>query len=141
MKEGAVQALLDCELLVQPSKDCVQKTLKRLEDKAARPAVLATVLFAMRGADRASRERVAAALARLVTKDEDLRSVFVDRKGLDVLLGLLTDPSRDPKAQREAAGALFELAKKANATAPIDCAPAPPTPQVYLGVRMEFFLF
>ncbi len=28
------------------------------------------------------------------------------------------------------AGALFELAKKANATAPIDCAPAPPTPQV-----------
>jgi hypothetical protein len=26
--------------------------------------------------------------------------------------------------------ALFELAKKANATAPIDCAPAPPTPQV-----------
>ena len=28
------------------------------------------------------------------------------------------------------AGALFELARKANATAPIDCAPAPPTPQV-----------
>ena len=121
---------------MQPSKDCVQKTLKRLEDKAARPAVLAGVLFAMRGGDRASRERVAAALARLVTRDDDLRSVFVDRRGLDVLLGLLTDPSRDPRAQREAAGALFELAKKANATAPIDCAPAPPTPQVYLGVRV-----
>lgn len=134
VREGAVQALLDCELLVQPSKDCVQKTLKRLEDKAARPAVLAGVLFAMRGGDRASRERVAAALARLVTRDDDLRSVFVDRRGLDVLLGLLTDPSRDPRHQREAAGALFELAKKANATAPIDCAPAPPTPQVYLGV-------
>ena len=66
--EGAVQALLDCELLVQPSKDCVQKTLKRLEDKAAKPGVLTTVLFAMRGGDRASRERVAAALARLVTR-------------------------------------------------------------------------
>ena len=135
-----MQALLDCELLVQPSKDCVQKTLKRLEDKAARPSVLNTVLYAMRGGDRASRERVAAALARLVTRDEDLRSVFVDRKGLDVLLGLLTDPSRDPKAQREAAGALFELAKKANATAPIDCAPAPPTPQVYLGVSFFFLV-
>lgn len=126
---------------MQPSKDCVQKTLKRLEDKAARPAVLATALFAMRGGDRASRERVAAALARLVSRDEDLRSVFVDRRGLDVLLGLLTDPSRDPGAQREAAGALFELAKKANATAPIDCAPAPPTPQVYLGVREGCYFF
>ena len=139
VREGAVQALLDCELLVQPSKDCVQKTLKRLEDKARAPAVLATVLFAMRGGDRAARERVAAALARLVTRDEDLRSVFVDRRGLDVLLGLLTDPSRCPRAQREASGALFELARKANATAPIDCAPAPPTPQVYLGV--SFFSF
>ena len=139
VREGAVQALLDCELLVQPSKDCVQKTLKRLEDKARAPAVLATVLFAMRGGDRAARERVAAALARLVTRDEDLRSVFVDRRGLDVLLGLLTDPSRCPRAQREASGALFELARKANATAPIDCAPAPPTPQVYLGVSFFFF--
>ena len=139
VREGAVQALLDCELLVQPSKDCVQKTLKRLEDKARAPAVLATVLFAMRGGDRAARERVAAALARLVTRDEDLRSVFVDRRGLDLLLGLLTDPSRCPRAQREASGALFELARKANATAPIDCAPAPPTPQVYLGVSFFFF--
>lgn len=32
-----------------------------------------------------------------------------------------------------AAGALFELARKANATAPIDCAPAPPVQHVYLG--------
>ena len=31
------------------------------------------------------------------------------------------------------AGALFELARKANATAPIDCAPAPPVQHVYLG--------
>ena len=39
VREGAVQALLDCELLVQPSQDCVQKTLKRLEDKARALAV------------------------------------------------------------------------------------------------------
>jgi HEAT repeat protein len=131
VREGGVRALLECELLVQPSKDCVQKTLKRLEDKMTGP-VLAQVLYAMRGPDRGVRERTACALARLA-RDADLRTVFVDRKGLDVLLGLLTDPARDPAAQREAAGALFELATKASATAPVDCAPAPPTPQVYLG--------
>ena len=129
VREGGVAALLECELLVQASKDCVQKTLKRLEDKLARPAVLAQCLHAMRGPDRTVRERTAAALARLA-KEGDLGTVFVERKGVDVLLGVVTDPARDPRAQREAAGALFELARKANATAPIDCAPAPPTPQV-----------
>jgi len=42
----------------------------------------------------------------------------------------------DPCPQREAAAALFELARKANATAPIDaCAPSPPSPAVYLGAQ------
>lgn len=31
------------------------------------------------------------------------------------------------------ADALFQLAKKANATGEMDCAPAPPAPQVFLG--------
>ena len=40
------------------------------------------------------------------------------------------DTGSELKPVLACAGALFELAKKANATAPIDCAPAPPTPQV-----------
>ncbi len=43
---------------------------------------------------------------------DHLRLVFVDRKGLDVLLDLLTDRNATPKAQREAASALFTLAEK-----------------------------
>ena len=33
VREGGIQRLLDADLIVQASKDCAQKTLKRLEDK------------------------------------------------------------------------------------------------------------
>ncbi|BDA48602.1 probable vacuolar protein 8 [Coccomyxa sp. Obi] len=131
VREGGVQCLQDCELLVQPSKDCVQKTLKRLEDKI-QGKVLNQIMYSMNTSDRIMQHRTSTALARL-GREQDLKTIFIDRKGLDILIAILTDPSRDPTTLREAAGALFELAKKANATAPIDCAPAPPTPQVYLG--------
>ena len=172
----------------QPSKDCVQKTLKRLEEKIA-GKVLNQILYSMNCSDAVMQHRTATALARLA-READLKTVFVERKGLDILLQILTDPKRDALCHKEAAGvltwppacmpqphksvicsftlsrcatcgklclqrskhstlgpiallvsrdivtacpnagALFELAKKANATAPIDCAPAPPTPQV-----------
>lgn len=195
--------LLTRSLRVQPSKDCVQKTLKRLEEKIA-GKVLNQILYSMNCSDPVMQHRTATALARLA-RENDLKTVFVDRKGLDILLNILTDPTRDAICHKEAAGpsdkchhhalqrglsqshhevcsvaaslsmpdlctspcssgqsllaiercslwcrgnaytglvddvlrgssahagALFELAKKANATAPIDCAPAPPTPQV-----------
>ena len=88
----------------QPSKDCVQKTLKRLEEKVA-GKVLRQVLYSLAAPDRVLQQRTATALARLV-KEHDLKLVFVDRRGLDILLHLLVDPASTPATQREAAGEL-----------------------------------
>jgi len=84
----------------QPSKDCVQKTLKRLEDKI-QGKVLNQILYSMTCPDRLMQQRTATALARLA-REQDLKTVFVDRHGLDTLL---TDAAREPAQQREAAGA------------------------------------
>lgn len=89
-------------VFLQPSKDCVQKTLKRLEEKVA-GRVLNQVLYSLGAADCVLQQRTATALARLV-KEHDLKLVFVDRRGLDILLHMLTDHSSPPGNQREAAG-------------------------------------
>jgi hypothetical protein len=52
--------------------------------------------------------------------------------GMEVLLEMLTSFT-NPKQQCDGALALCTLAKKATALSPIDVAPLPPTPQVYLG--------
>ncbi len=53
--------------------------------------------------DKTMQQRVAVALAWL-GKEADLRQSFVDRRGLDVLLELLTDQRRDASSHKEAAG-------------------------------------
>lgn len=131
VREGGVQCLQDCELLVQPSKDCVQKTLKRLEDKI-KGKVLQQTLYSMQSSDKLLQQRTATALARLA-REEDLKTVFVDRRGLDILTSLLVDNSAESSQRLEAASALFELAKKAKATSALDCAPNVPQQKVYLG--------
>ena len=80
----------------------MQKTLKRLEEKVA-GKVLNQVLYSLAAPDRLLQQRTATALARLV-KEHDLKLVFVDRRGLDILLQLLNDPASSPATQREAAG-------------------------------------
>lgn len=91
-------------MLVQPSKDCVQKTLKRLEDKI-QGKVLNQIMYSMNTADRVMQHRTTTALARL-GREADLKTIFIDRKGLDILISILTDPTRDPTTLREAAGSL-----------------------------------
>lgn len=88
----------------QPSKDCVQKTLKRLEDKI-QGKVLNQIMYSMNTSDRIMQHRTSTALARL-GREQDLKTIFIDRKGLDILIAILTDTSRDPTTLREAAGAL-----------------------------------
>ena len=60
----------------------------------------------MQATDKAMQQRVAVALAWL-GKEADLRLCFVDRKGLDVLLELLTDQRRDTASHKEAAGEML----------------------------------
>mmetsp|Transcript_2401 Transcript_2401/g.6020 ORF Transcript_2401/g.6020 Transcript_2401/m.6020 type:complete len:725 (-) Transcript_2401:100-2274(-) len=132
IREGGVQRLVNGDLIVQPSKDCVQKTLKRLEEKVS-GKVLRQVLYMMRSNDKVVQQRTAAALARLAGGKEELHEIFVRKGGLQVLVNMVLKAGSDT-TQKEGAVALFDLATKANAIAPIDvCEPPPPTPKVYLG--------
>ncbi|CAI5491821.1 unnamed protein product [Closterium sp. Naga37s-1] len=130
VREGGVQRLVDAELIVQASKDCVQKTLKRLEEKME-GKVLRHLLYLLRQSDKSVQRRVAAALAHLCPEGQQ-RAIFVGAGGLDILLGMLASPP-SPRLQRDAAVALRTLSKRATTLNPIDTAPPPPTPQVYLG--------
>ncbi|XP_048337268.2 ARM REPEAT PROTEIN INTERACTING WITH ABF2 isoform X1 [Ziziphus jujuba] len=129
IKIGGVQKLQDGEFIAQPTKDCVAKTLKRLEEKIHGP-VLNHLVYLMRVSNSTVQRRVALALAHLCTPI-DQKAIFIDNNGLDLLLGLLELTS--PKQQRDGSLALHKLATKATSLFPMDAAPPSPYPQVYLG--------
>ncbi|KAJ7954914.1 ARM repeat protein interacting with ABF2 [Quillaja saponaria] len=129
IRVGGVQRLQDGEFIVQATKDCVAKTLKRLEEKI-HGRVLYHLLYLMRVSEKAVQRRVALALAHLCSPD-DHRAIFIDNYGLELLIGLLGSSSF--KQQLDGAVALFKLANKALTQSPVDAAPPSPTPQVYLG--------
>lgn len=90
----------------QASRDCVQKTLKRLEDKIA-GKVLAQIMYAMYSSEKGVGQRCACALAHLAAIT-DLQAAFVERKGLDIIIAMLTDAGKGEKRDtlhREAASA------------------------------------
>ncbi|XP_022738667.1 ARM REPEAT PROTEIN INTERACTING WITH ABF2-like isoform X2 [Durio zibethinus] len=126
IRVGGVQRLQDGEFIVQATKDCVAKTLKRLEEKI-HGRVLNHLLYLIRVAEKPVQRRVALALAHLCSPD-DQRTVFIDNNGLELLLGLLGSTS--PKQQLDGAVALYKLANKAMTLSPMDAAPPSPTPQV-----------
>ncbi|KAL7177945.1 hypothetical protein ACSBR2_031164 [Camellia fascicularis] len=129
IKVGGVQKLQDGEFIVQATKDCVAKTLKRLEEKI-QGWVLSHLLYMMCIAEKTVQRRVALALANLCSA-EDPRTIFIDNNGLELLLGLLG--STNLKQQLDGSIALYNLANRATTLSPIDAAPPSPTPQVYLG--------
>lgn len=102
VKEGAVQRLLDAEPALQASKDCVAKTIKRLEDKC-RDKALQYLTYLLRPVTRATaverelQRRVAVALAHLC-QPQDAHNIFANKSGLEVLLEMLTvaKPYPDP---------------------------------------------
>ncbi|KAE8658368.1 ARM REPEAT PROTEIN INTERACTING WITH ABF2 [Hibiscus syriacus] len=129
IRVGGVQRLQDGEFIVQATKDCVAKTLKRLEEKI-HGRVLNNLLYLMRVAEKPVQRRVALAVAHLCSPD-DHRTIFIDNNGLELLLGLLGSSSA--KQQLDGAVALYKLSNKAMTLSPMDAAPPSPTPQVYLG--------
>ncbi|XP_017414662.1 ARM REPEAT PROTEIN INTERACTING WITH ABF2 isoform X1 [Vigna angularis] len=129
IRVGGVQRLQDGEFIVQATKDCVAKTLKRLEEKI-QGRVLNHLLYLMRVSEKGCQRRVALALAHLCSAD-DQRKFFIDHYGLELLIGLLGSSSS--KQQLDGAVALCKLANKASTLSPVDAPPLSPTPQVYLG--------
>ncbi len=112
----------------------MNKTLKRLQDRMA-TRVLGQILYIMQQASSVElRQRIAVALSLLTTADSPaapaLSLIFVEKKGLDVLLEMLTDPEASTESQRQAARAAFRLAESVGATAPIMVEPVPPEPTV-----------
>ncbi|XP_074275091.1 ARM REPEAT PROTEIN INTERACTING WITH ABF2-like [Silene latifolia] len=129
IKIGGVQKLQEGEFIVQPTKDCIAKTLKRLEEKL-HGRVLNHLLDLMRVADKAVQRRIALALAHLCSPEHQ-RRIFVDSNGLELLLELLG--SSVIKHQQAGSMALYKMASKVSTQSPVDAAPPSPTPQVYLG--------
>ncbi|KAL2900661.1 ARM REPEAT PROTEIN INTERACTING WITH ABF2 [Bienertia sinuspersici] len=129
IKIGGVQKLQG-DFIAQPTKDCVAKTFKRLEEKI-QGRVLNHLLYLMRVADKAVQRQIALALAHLCSPEHQCK-IFIDNNGLELLLELLV--SSDIKQQQDGSVALYKIASKATVLSPVDAAP-PPTPQVYLGER------
>ncbi|XP_054818516.1 ARM REPEAT PROTEIN INTERACTING WITH ABF2-like isoform X2 [Prosopis cineraria] len=129
IKVGGVQKLQDGDFKVQPTKECVGKTMKRLEEKM-HGRVLKQLLYLMRFGEKVVQRCVALALAHLCTPD-DREFIFVDNNGLELLLDLLE--STNIKQKRDASMALHSLAVRTTSVSPFDGAPPSPTPQVYLG--------
>ncbi|GFZ06032.1 ARM repeat protein interacting with ABF2 [Actinidia rufa] len=125
IRVGGVQKLQEGEFIVQPTRDCVAKTLKRLEEKI-HGRVLSHLLYLMRVAEKVVQRRVALALAHLCLPD-DRKAIFIDNNGLELLLELLQ--STNLKQQQDASEALYKLATKASSLSPVDAAPPSPTPQ------------
>uniref|UniRef100_A0A1J3FJN4 ARM repeat protein interacting with ABF2 n=1 Tax=Noccaea caerulescens TaxID=107243 RepID=A0A1J3FJN4_NOCCA len=129
IRVGGVQKLQDGKFIVQATKDCVSKTLKRLEEKI-HGRVLSHLLYLMRVSDKPIQRQVALALA-LLCSPEDQLTIFVDGNGLELLLGLLG--STDTKQKLDGAVALYKLAVKSMVPSPVDTAPPSPTQIIYLG--------
>ncbi|CAL9769105.1 unnamed protein product [Musa acuminata subsp. burmannicoides] len=126
IKVGGVQKLQDGEFIIQATKDCVAKTMKRLEEKINGP-VLKHLLYLMRVGEKAVQRRITLALAHLCSP-EDQRTIFMDDDGLNLILELLG--STDLKQQQDASVALYKLAKKSLTLCFVDAASPSPSPQV-----------
>ncbi|KAJ9696200.1 hypothetical protein PVL29_008445 [Vitis rotundifolia] len=129
VRVGGVQKLQEGTFNAQPTKDCVAKTLKRLEEKI-HGRVLNHLLYLMRVAEKSVQRRVVLALAHLCSLEHQ-KIIFIDGHGLELLLELLESTS--VKHQQDASVALYRLANKATSFCVVDAAPLSPTPQVYLG--------
>ncbi|KAF5782445.1 putative chromatin remodeling & transcription regulator BTB-POZ family [Helianthus annuus] len=132
IRVGGVQKLQDGEFSVQPTRDCVAKTLKRLGEKI-HGRVLSHLLYLMRISEESVQRRVTMALAHLCSPD-DQKTIFVDANGLSILLELLE--SSNLNHQRDSCVALCKLAEKASSLSPVSAGPLSPISQVYLGEQL-----
>ncbi|KAK4376279.1 hypothetical protein RND71_006956 [Anisodus tanguticus] len=80
VKVGGVQKLQDGEFIVQPTRDCVAKTLKRLEEKI-HGRVLGHLLYLIRVGENVIQRRISLVLAHLCSPD-DQKTIFIDN-GVD----------------------------------------------------------
>eukprot|EP00803_Ostreobium_quekettii_P006093 evm.model.scf_3554.1 EVM.evm.TU.scf_3554.1 scf_3554:526-1398(+) len=105
--------------------------MKRLEEKL-HGRVLGQLLYQMRSPLPLIQQRIASSLARLAPSNY-FKLIFLEHKGLDILLDMLIQGQEGTHVSSEAASSLFELATKIRNTAPMDATPDQPAKSVYLG--------
>ena len=94
-----------CQFRICPSS-FLSKAARQAQAVVVSRQVLSQIMYAMYSSDRAVVQRCACALAHMASIP-DLHAAFVERKGLDILVDMLTDSKRDTRdaVQREAASA------------------------------------
>ncbi|CAF1927136.1 unnamed protein product [Brassica oleracea] len=86
IKAGGIQRLQDDNFTVQPTRDCVVRTLKRLDNKIHGPA-LNQLLYLMRTTEKTIQRRIDLALAHICDpKDGKLISLITMHERADILL-------------------------------------------------------
>ncbi|KAL2320949.1 hypothetical protein Fmac_029918 [Flemingia macrophylla] len=129
IKTGGFQKLKAGIFKVHSTRESVAKTLRRLE-KRTTGRVLKRLIYLMRFSEKPVQRHIAFALAYLCSP-QDLKTIFIDNNGLELLLGLLGSP--DVKQKGDASAALHKLAFKAFFHVYLfDTSPSPTT-QMYLG--------
>ena len=87
----------------------------------------------LQSSSAAAKQRIAVAVSLLTTPETPgaraLALVYLEKRALDILLGVLTDPHASEEAQRQAARALMRAADNCGASAPINADPEPPEPK------------
>lgn len=118
VREGAVQRINECELVVQASKDCVNKLMKRLQDKLS-TRILGQILYIMQSSQTAGKQRIAVALSQLTSREQpsgaQMRLMFLEKRGLEYLLDIVQDPHMPVDMQRSGAKSLHRLAESCGA--------------------------
>lgn len=143
VQDGIVHRILDAKLIIQASRDCVNKTIRRLQDKLE-GRTLRQLLYVMQGAPPVIKQRIAFSLGKLCTEEQpspaDMKLMLIDKKALDVLLNAVVDSNllvqnANVASVRHAATALFKIAGACGAAAQVPVEPAPPEPRVFLGAQ------
>jgi len=89
LKENAFMRLRYSDLMVETSKQCVNKTIKRLEEKVQRKDVFDYLAYTIASGRPLERQRIALALAWLCLNKEHIRKIFIEKRGLKILFNAL----------------------------------------------------
>ena len=89
LKENAFMQLQYSELMVETSKQCVNKTIKRLEEKVQRRDVFNYLAYTIASGRPIERQRIALALAWLCRNKGDIQTIFIEKRGLKILFDAL----------------------------------------------------
>lgn len=126
-------------VMLQSSKDCVNKTIARMKEKLRQPRVMAATAYMLCCTpSRAVQCTLAAALAHLAP-DEELMGLFLRDGALDVLTAAASSSAALTGGKKAAVGALLQLWRRVEDLSSVS-PPAPPCSVGGAGERRTVYL-